>query len=56
MAAPILGPADFDGDGNNDVLARDSSGILWLHPGNGIGGWFTKRQVGSGWSSFTALV
>ena len=31
-------PRDFDGDGNPDVLARDSSGTLWLYPGNGYGG------------------
>ncbi|WP_240629870.1 FG-GAP-like repeat-containing protein, partial [Specibacter cremeus] len=31
---------DFNGDGRQDVMAREAStGYLWLYPGNGTGGW-----------------
>ncbi|WP_347108221.1 S8 family serine peptidase [Paenarthrobacter sp. S56] len=46
---------DFNGDGNADVLARDTNGVLWLYPGNGSGGWLPAKQVGSGWNVMTAI-
>lgn len=53
---PPAGPShDFDGDGNADVIARDTSGNLWLHPGNGAGGWHTARRIGTGWNVMTAI-
>lgn len=48
-------PRDFDGDGHNDVLARDGYGNLLLYPGNGSGGWLATRGVGTGWDAFTAI-
>jgi hypothetical protein len=51
----VLGPGDFDGDGNMDVLARTTAGVLYLYPGNGKGGWQSRIQIGSGWQIFTAL-
>lgn len=45
----IVGPGDFSGDGNVDVLARDSVGLVWLYRGNGRGGWmYPAQQVGNG--------
>jgi hypothetical protein len=37
------------------VLARDSSGILWIYPGTGTGhlGWPTS--AGDGWNNMTAI-
>jgi hypothetical protein len=52
----LVSPGDFDGDGRNDVLARDSAGALWLYPGNGSSGWDQRRQVGSGWNGMSTLV
>lgn len=52
----VFSPGDFDGDGFNDVLARDSSGGLILYPGDGAGGWLASRQVGSGWGIFNSIV
>jgi hypothetical protein len=43
---------DFDGDGHNDVLARDGSGNLWLYRGNGSAGWLPRRLIGSGWGGY----
>ncbi|WP_309070808.1 IPT/TIG domain-containing protein, partial [Arthrobacter sp.] len=47
---------DFSGDGNPDVLARDSKGNLWLYSGNGTGGWLKKTAAGTGWNSMTSIV
>lgn len=46
----ILGPGDWDGDGFSDVLwRRADDGTLWLHPGDGTGGFGSARQIGRGW-------
>ena len=54
------GVGDVDGDGIPDVVARDSGGSLWLYPGTGTGtgaGAFgPRRQIGSGWGAYTALI
>jgi hypothetical protein len=52
----MLGPGDWDGDGNPDVVARDGAGLLLLYPGDGRGGWRSTRQIGSGWNIMTAIV
>ncbi|MFE4195723.1 FG-GAP-like repeat-containing protein [Paenarthrobacter sp. NPDC056912] len=52
----VFSPGDFDGDGVNDVLGRDSAGGLYLYSGNGDGGWTGPRKVGTGWNIFTSLV
>ncbi|WP_353580117.1 VCBS repeat-containing protein [Arthrobacter sp. Rue61a] len=52
----VFSPGDFDGDGYNDVLGRDSAGRLFLYPGNGDGGWLPPRQVGAGWQIFDSVI
>ena len=46
---------DFSGDGHADLLARANDGALWLYPGNGTGGFLSRRQIGSGWNAFTSF-
>jgi hypothetical protein len=41
--------------GGNDLVARDSAGVLWLYPGNNAGGLGARRTVGSGWSGMTYI-
>ena len=40
----------------DDVVARDSSGNLWLYPGTGTGGSValgTRVSLGTGWQNYT---
>ena len=53
----IISVGDWDGDGRNDLVAREpSNGNLWLYSGNGTGGFASQRIIGSGWGIFSALV
>ena len=46
----------MNSDGRPDVIARDTSGRLWLYPNNGAGDWFTRIDLGGGWSPMTAIL
>jgi hypothetical protein len=48
--------SDFNRDGITDLIARDAAGRLWLYPGNGSGEFKSRRQIGAGWNSMTAIV
>lgn len=52
----LSSPGDFDGDGGMDVLARDTSGQLWLYRGNGRGGWLGSSVIGTGWGAFSEII
>ncbi|WP_223937655.1 VCBS repeat-containing protein [Arthrobacter sp. StoSoilB5] len=52
----VFSPGDFDGDGNNDILARDAGGVLYLYPGDGDGGWLPRSVVGTGWNIFNTVL
>ena len=52
----LLAPGDWSGDGNPDILARQSDGALIMYRGDGQGGFGGRAQIGSGWQSFTALL
>ncbi|MDX2560073.1 VCBS repeat-containing protein [Streptomyces sp. TX20-6-3] len=39
-----------------DLLARDSSGVLWLYLGLGNGTFTPRVRVGGGWNAYTHLV
>ncbi|AGL17236.1 VCBS repeat-containing protein [Actinoplanes sp. N902-109] len=51
----VAGVADWDRDGNQDIIARDSSGLLWLYPGQSVRGYSSaaRVQIGNGWGPFT---
>ncbi|NVM94134.1 hypothetical protein G6034_04260 [Arthrobacter sp. AETb3-4] len=47
---------EFNGDWNNDVLARvGSTGQLRLYPGNGKGAFTAGTTIGTGWQGMSAL-
>ncbi|WP_392892743.1 FG-GAP repeat domain-containing protein [Streptomyces sp. LN699] len=39
-----------------DLLARDTSGVLWLYEGKGDGNFAARTKIGGGWGAFTHLV
>ena len=47
---PFFGAGDMNGDQRPDLMAIDTSGTLWLYPGNGTGGWALRQRVGSAWN------
>lgn len=49
----VVGPGDLDGDGRQDVVGRDSAGLLWLLPGTAQG-LAPRRFLASGFGSYTA--
>lgn len=49
----FAGQGDYISDGHTDLFARDSTGVLWLYPGNGAGGWLPRVQTGTGWKTMT---
>lgn len=52
----LVGGADWDRDGWYDLIARDDdTGLLYLYPGDGAGGFLTPRVVGHGWVGFTLV-
>ncbi|MGW4996643.1 FG-GAP repeat domain-containing protein [Streptomyces hydrogenans] len=38
-----------------DVVARDASGVLWLHRGDGAGGFGPRVKVGGGWQTYDKI-
>ncbi|MFD3992037.1 FG-GAP repeat domain-containing protein [Streptomyces sp. NPDC058583] len=44
------------GTSAGDLVARDTSGVLWLYQGNGSGNFAARVQVGGGWGAFSQLV
>ncbi|MFG1806096.1 FG-GAP repeat domain-containing protein [Streptomyces sp. NPDC049040] len=52
-----LGPGDLSGDGKGDLLARTTSGQLYLFRGTGNGVNYAGRQlVSGGWNTYNAIV
>ena len=45
---------DFNRDGHEDVIARDSAGALWLYPGTS-GGFGTRIRFGAGWNAMREI-
>ncbi|WP_086824062.1 VCBS repeat-containing protein [Streptomyces sp. NRRL B-24572] len=52
----ITAVGNIAGSSADDLVARDTSGVLWLYQGNGSGGFSTRVKVGSGWGAFSQLV
>ncbi|MFC9294052.1 FG-GAP-like repeat-containing protein [Streptomyces sp. NPDC057011] len=52
----LVAPGDITGDGPHDLITRDTSGVLWLHPGSGDGTFAAPVRIGSGWGVYDALL
>jgi hypothetical protein len=51
----VFGPGDLNADGNADLLARDTGGVLWLLTGRGDGTFYNRVKVGAGWGQYNQL-
>ncbi|PYI39810.1 hypothetical protein CVS30_03890 [Arthrobacter psychrolactophilus] len=38
-----------------DLVAADSTGVLWQYPGTGSGGFGTRKQIGKGWTGMRSI-
>src|SRR6476659_6445387 len=51
--AAVSTTVDFSGDGHADLIARTPTGVLYLHRGNGAGGFLGSRtKIGTGWQVY----
>ncbi|MEU6344830.1 VCBS repeat-containing protein [Streptomyces sp. NPDC046977] len=53
----VIGAGDFNGDGRNDLVSRDTSNKLWLNAGTGTGTFKNRVQAGDAtyWKSWASL-
>ncbi|MDV5148985.1 VCBS repeat-containing protein [Streptomyces sp. SBC-4] len=51
----VFSAANTGGGTADDVLARDSSGVLWHYLGNGNGSLTQRYRIGSGWNAYTQI-
>lgn len=47
---------EFTGDGLPDLLARGTTGELWLLRGNGASGWSKQTAIGRGWTKVNLVI
>ncbi|MFE0421160.1 FG-GAP repeat domain-containing protein [Streptomyces sp. NPDC058953] len=52
----ITAVGNIAGAGAGDLVARDKAGVLWLHLGDGKGGFAPRTRIGGGWNAYTQLV
>ncbi|WP_162468314.1 FG-GAP-like repeat-containing protein [Streptomyces adustus] len=50
----VVGAGDFTGDGRPDLMARDTSGVLWRYAGTGVASapFSARVKVGTGWQQY----
>jgi hypothetical protein len=51
----ILAPGSLSGDEMYDVIARDKSGVLWLHEARPDGTLKPRTRIGGGWGIYTDI-
>ncbi|MGW7288666.1 FG-GAP repeat domain-containing protein [Streptomyces sp. NPDC054847] len=51
----MLSPSNLGGAAADDVIARDSSGVLWIYLGYGDGKLTSRTKVGSGWGIYNQI-
>ncbi|CAM5323930.1 FG-GAP repeat domain-containing protein [Streptomyces narbonensis] len=52
----ITATGNLGGTVHGDLVARDTTGVLWLYPSTGSGTFGTRVRVGGGWGGYTQLV
>ncbi|MEU9293056.1 N-acetylmuramoyl-L-alanine amidase [Streptomyces sp. NPDC048266] len=53
----LIGTGDLTGDGKPDVMARDTSGNMWIFKGTGTSTLFSPRvKISAGWQTYNSMV
>lgn len=52
----IVAVGNVGGAPAGDLVARDSTGVLWLYLGTGKGGFVNRIRIGGGWNTYTQLI
>lgn len=52
----LVAPGDETASGTLELLARDSSGRLWLYAATGHGKFRTRKLISGGWGRYTRLI
>ncbi|MFE5661155.1 N-acetylmuramoyl-L-alanine amidase [Streptomyces sp. NPDC056517] len=53
----LVGTGDLTGDGKPDVMARDTTGGMWIFKGTGTSTLFQPRlKISNGWQSYLSMV
>jgi hypothetical protein len=54
----MVGPGDVNGDTKPDLVARDSSGNLYLYPGTGVptAPYGARTAIGTGWDIYDPII
>ncbi|MFI0900771.1 FG-GAP-like repeat-containing protein [Streptomyces sp. NPDC020983] len=48
--------SDLNKDGHDDLIARDTSGVLWFYAGTGKSSFAPRVKIGPGWQSYPRIV
>ncbi|RCH65184.1 VCBS repeat-containing protein [Streptomyces sp. SDr-06] len=51
----VFTPGDLGGAPNDDLIARDKSGVLWLYTAKGDGSFTPPVKLGAGWGAMTKI-
>ncbi|MEV4681916.1 VCBS repeat-containing protein [Streptomyces kurssanovii] len=51
----IEAAGNLAGDAAGDIVARDTSGVLWLYLGRGDGTFATRTKIGGGWQIYNRI-
>ncbi|MEU3749605.1 MULTISPECIES: FG-GAP repeat domain-containing protein [Streptomyces] len=52
----IVATGNLGGTVHGDLVARDTSGVLWLYPSTGTGTFGARVRVGAGWGGYAHIV
>jgi len=51
----IIAARDISGDGYLDILARDTSGVLWRYDGTSAGKLAARKKISGGWGRYNVI-
>ncbi|MFJ5552949.1 FG-GAP-like repeat-containing protein [Streptomyces sp. NPDC093225] len=51
----LVGAGDLTGDGRADLIARDTSGVVWRYAGTGKGTFGSRIRIATGWQVYAGL-